>query len=194
LPPAAEQTGAGGDVAPWDRRHAVFVTGRDATIDRATQDDYNVEATRDGLWAVPFYGRNQAGIATAPQTAASFLAFDVTAANRGELTASFRALTARCVPDRGRRSAADPLDRHPGSLWHGPLQRGSYPPRPLRHQPGSEHAVRSRPTHTQRGDHRKDRQQPLTTWPPYPGTIDNRASPEGGDQRLWRPCALWVRG
>jgi hypothetical protein len=33
----------------------------------ATQDDYNLEATRDGLRSVPFYGRNQAGIATAPR-------------------------------------------------------------------------------------------------------------------------------
>jgi deferrochelatase/peroxidase EfeB len=63
----------------------------------ATQEDSTTEATREGLRAVPFYGRNQAGIATAAQTAASFLAFDVTATNRGELTALFRALTARAV-------------------------------------------------------------------------------------------------
>jgi deferrochelatase/peroxidase EfeB len=63
----------------------------------ATEDDYNMEATREGVRSVPFYGRNQAGIATAPQTAASFLAFDVTAANRGELTALFRTLTARAA-------------------------------------------------------------------------------------------------
>jgi deferrochelatase/peroxidase EfeB len=63
----------------------------------ATQDDYNLEATRDGLRTVPFYGPHQAGIATPPQTAASFLAFDVTAANRGELTDLFRALTARAA-------------------------------------------------------------------------------------------------
>jgi deferrochelatase/peroxidase EfeB len=66
-------------------------------VQAATQDDYNMEATRDGLRSVPFHGRNQAGIATAPQTAATFLAFDVTAANRGELTALFRALTARAA-------------------------------------------------------------------------------------------------
>src|SRR6185312_99734 len=63
----------------------------------ATPDDYNLEETREGLRSVPFYGANQAGIATAPQTAASFLAFDVTAVNRGELTALFRALTARAA-------------------------------------------------------------------------------------------------
>jgi deferrochelatase/peroxidase EfeB len=62
-----------------------------------TEDDYNLEATREGLRSVPFYGRNQAGIGTAPQTAASFLVFDVTAANRGELTALFRTLTARAA-------------------------------------------------------------------------------------------------
>jgi deferrochelatase/peroxidase EfeB len=62
-----------------------------------TQDQYNLEATRDGLRTVPFHGPHQAGIATPPQTAASFLAFDVTAANRGELTSLFRALTARAA-------------------------------------------------------------------------------------------------
>lgn len=66
-------------------------------VQAATQDDYNMEATREGLRAVPFHGPNQAGIATAPQTAAGFLAFDVTAANRGELTALFRALTERAA-------------------------------------------------------------------------------------------------
>src|ERR1700752_3080860 len=42
-------------------------------------------------------GANQAGIAAPPQTAASFLAFEVTAANRGELTTLFRTLTARAA-------------------------------------------------------------------------------------------------
>jgi deferrochelatase/peroxidase EfeB len=63
----------------------------------APQDQYNLEATRDGLRTVPFYGQHQAGIATPPQTAASFLAFDVTAANRGELANLFRVLTARAA-------------------------------------------------------------------------------------------------
>jgi deferrochelatase/peroxidase EfeB len=62
-----------------------------------TEDDYNLEETREGLRSIPFYGPNQAGIGTAPQTAASFLVFDVTAANRGELTALFRTLTARAA-------------------------------------------------------------------------------------------------
>jgi deferrochelatase/peroxidase EfeB len=62
-----------------------------------TQDQYNLEATREGLRTVPFHGLHQAGIATPPQTAATFLAFDVTAANRGELTSLFRALTARAA-------------------------------------------------------------------------------------------------
>ena len=63
----------------------------------ASKDDYNLEETRAGLRSFPFYGHHQAGIATAPQTAASFLAFDVTAANRAELTALFRALTRRAA-------------------------------------------------------------------------------------------------
>jgi deferrochelatase/peroxidase EfeB len=61
------------------------------------EDDYNLEATRDGTRSVPFYGQFQAGIATPPQVAATFLAFDVTAANRGELTQLFQTLTARAA-------------------------------------------------------------------------------------------------
>src|SRR5258706_9085499 len=45
----------------------------------ATQDNYNMEATREGTRSVPFYGQYQAGIATPPQTAATFVSFDVTA-------------------------------------------------------------------------------------------------------------------
>src|SRR5947208_9178898 len=56
-----------------------------------------MEETREGLRTIPFSGPNQAGVATSPQTAASFLSFDVTAANRGELTDLFRALTARAA-------------------------------------------------------------------------------------------------
>jgi hypothetical protein len=40
----------------------------------ALNDQYNMEATQDGLRTVPFHGQNQAGTATPPQTAASFLA------------------------------------------------------------------------------------------------------------------------
>jgi deferrochelatase/peroxidase EfeB len=63
----------------------------------ALNDQYNMEATQDGLRTVPFHGQSQAGIATPPQTAASFLAFDVTAADRGELTSLLRALTTRAA-------------------------------------------------------------------------------------------------
>ncbi|HEV7864547.1 MAG TPA: Dyp-type peroxidase [Acidimicrobiia bacterium] len=63
----------------------------------ATQDQYNLEETRDGKRTVPFYGHHQAGIATPPQTAAAFLAFDVTAASRDELTRLFHTLTARAA-------------------------------------------------------------------------------------------------
>ena len=97
-------------------------------VQAATEDDYNMEATREGVRSVPFYGRNQAGIATAPQTAASFLAFDVTAANRSDLTALFRELTARAafltaggtppptVPDLGAL-------RRPATRSHGAARR-----------------------------------------------------------------------
>jgi deferrochelatase/peroxidase EfeB len=63
----------------------------------SNEDDYNLEATQDGQRSIPFHGRYQAGIATPPQTAATFLAFDVTAANRGELTQLFQTLTARAA-------------------------------------------------------------------------------------------------
>jgi deferrochelatase/peroxidase EfeB len=63
----------------------------------SNQDDYNLEATREGQRSIPFYGQYQAGIATPPQTASMFLAFDVTAANRGELTQLFQTLTARAA-------------------------------------------------------------------------------------------------
>jgi len=71
----------------------------------------NLEATREGVRSVPFYGRNQAGIGTAPQTAASLLVFDVTAANRGELTPLLRTLPARAAFFNHRwHSAADADD------------------------------------------------------------------------------------
>jgi deferrochelatase/peroxidase EfeB len=63
----------------------------------AQQDEYNMEATRDGTRSIPFCAQHQAGIATPPQTAATFLSLDVTAANRGELTDLFRTLTARAA-------------------------------------------------------------------------------------------------
>ena len=44
---------------------------------------------------VPFHGDRQAGIATPPQTAGSFVSFDVTASDRSQLTDLFRTLTAR---------------------------------------------------------------------------------------------------
>src|SRR5918998_5896017 len=50
------------------------------------QDDYNKLATEDGTHSIPFFGQHQAGIATAPQTTAAFLSFDITAGNRRELT------------------------------------------------------------------------------------------------------------
>jgi deferrochelatase/peroxidase EfeB len=72
-------------------------SGAGGVAQATTEDEYNLEETRAGLRTVPFYGPNQAGIATAPQTAATFLSLDVTAANLGELTELFRALTARAA-------------------------------------------------------------------------------------------------
>ncbi len=61
------------------------------------KDQYNMEAAQEGVRKVPFYGLNQAGIATPPQTSATLLSFDVLAANRAELTNLFRTLTARAA-------------------------------------------------------------------------------------------------
>jgi deferrochelatase/peroxidase EfeB len=68
-----------------------------AAPDDQSQDDYNLEATREGTRSFPFYGQYQAGIANPPQTASTFLSLDVTAANPGELTDLFRTLTARAA-------------------------------------------------------------------------------------------------
>jgi hypothetical protein len=61
------------------------------------QDTYNKLATEDSTHSIPFYGPHQAGIATPPQTAAAFLAFDVTARTRWELGDLFRTLTERAA-------------------------------------------------------------------------------------------------
>ncbi|MCU1671228.1 MAG: Tat-translocated enzyme [Blastococcus sp.] len=61
------------------------------------EDGFNTLASEDSTRSIPFYGEHQAGIGTPPQTAAAFLAFDVTAANRAELTDLFRTLTARAA-------------------------------------------------------------------------------------------------
>jgi deferrochelatase/peroxidase EfeB len=63
----------------------------------ATKDQYNMLPTPEGKRSVPFYGQHQAGIATPPQMAATFLAFDLTTSNRAELTNLFRVLTGRAA-------------------------------------------------------------------------------------------------
>jgi deferrochelatase/peroxidase EfeB len=61
------------------------------------QDAYNKLATEDSTHSIPFHGPHQAGIATPPQTAAAFLAFDVIARNRWELGDLFHTLTERAA-------------------------------------------------------------------------------------------------
>jgi deferrochelatase/peroxidase EfeB len=61
------------------------------------EDAFNQVATENGSHGVPFHGRHQAGIATPAQTTAAFLAFDVTAGSRRELTDLFRTLTERAA-------------------------------------------------------------------------------------------------
>jgi deferrochelatase/peroxidase EfeB len=65
--------------------------GNDAALaDRAVGDDASTSA-------IPFHGYHQPGIATPPQTIGTFVSFDVTASDRGELTDLFRTLTARAA-------------------------------------------------------------------------------------------------
>ncbi|WP_346281859.1 hypothetical protein, partial [Pseudonocardia sp.] len=58
------------------RPHAVIPSGAPTPPPGggSNEDDYNLEATQDGQRSIPFHGRYQAGIATPPQTAATFLA------------------------------------------------------------------------------------------------------------------------
>jgi deferrochelatase/peroxidase EfeB len=62
--------------------------------------------------AIPFHGEHQAGILTPPQTTGVFASFDVTAANRSELTQLFRTLTARA---RFLTAGGTPPKAPPGS-------------------------------------------------------------------------------
>ena len=76
--------------------------------------------------AIPFYGEHQAGIATpAPhqrQAVGNFVAFDVTAANRRELTDLFRSLTAQAafLTAGGPAPAAPPDSPQPDDGILGP--------------------------------------------------------------------------
>jgi deferrochelatase/peroxidase EfeB len=62
------------------------------------------------LPAVPFHGRHQAGITTAPPPAACFVAFDVTAGSRADLIDLLKSLTGRC---RFLTSGGRPADLGP---------------------------------------------------------------------------------
>jgi deferrochelatase/peroxidase EfeB len=66
----------------------------------------------DSPGVVPFYGDHQSGILTPPQTNGTFASFDVTAANRAELTDLFRTLT---VQASSLTSGGAPPTAPPGS-------------------------------------------------------------------------------
>jgi deferrochelatase/peroxidase EfeB len=66
----------------------------------------------DSPGAIPFYGDHQSGILTPPQTNGTFVSFDVTAANRAELTDLFRTLT---VQASSLTSGGAPPTAPPGS-------------------------------------------------------------------------------
>jgi deferrochelatase/peroxidase EfeB len=72
-------------------------TGQARAQGAGDQDAYDKLATEDGTHRIPFYGQHQAGIVTPSQTSAAFLSFDVTAANRRELTDLLRTLTERAA-------------------------------------------------------------------------------------------------
>lgn len=74
-----------------------------------------------GAKVIPFHGEHQAGIITPPQTTGIFSSFDVTAANRAELTDLFRTLTARArLLTGGGASQKAPGSPYPGDLILGP--------------------------------------------------------------------------
>jgi deferrochelatase/peroxidase EfeB len=81
-----------------------------AYADAASVDAASVEGARTK--AIPFHGDHQAGILTPPQTTGVFASFDVTAANRSELTELFRTLTARA---RILTAGGTPPKASPGS-------------------------------------------------------------------------------
>jgi deferrochelatase/peroxidase EfeB len=76
--------------------------------------------------AIPFYGEHQAGIVNPPpmhrQAVGNFIAFDVTAANRGELTDLFRVLTAQAafLTEGGKAPTAPPGSPQPDDGILGP--------------------------------------------------------------------------
>src|SRR6202045_1733048 len=82
------------------------------------EDGYNKLATEDSTHSIPFHGNHQAGIATTPQTAAAFLAFDVVGGDRRGLTDLFRTLSQRAAfltkggPPPPHRPGKPPDHRH----------------------------------------------------------------------------------
>jgi deferrochelatase/peroxidase EfeB len=76
----------------------------------------------EGANVIPFHGEHQAGILTPPQTTGIFASFDVTAANRTELTDLFRTLTARArlLTAGGAPPKASPRSPFQGDLLLGP--------------------------------------------------------------------------
>lgn len=82
----------GGVVAPAqaDARTTNDLLQADGTPQPAVTTDPSAR-----LPAVPFHGKHQAGITSAPPPAASFVAFNVTASGRHELIDLFKTLTAR---------------------------------------------------------------------------------------------------
>lgn len=68
---------------------ATGALGSDAALAQSARS-----STGSARW-IPFHGDRQAGIATPPQSAGTFVSFDLTASDRSQLTDLFRTLTAR---------------------------------------------------------------------------------------------------
>ena len=110
--PEGSQYGGGCPVGGFGRRsflQGIAATGLAATVAGNHQAGKHPQAGNQqggleqgpSLPAVPFYGEHQAGITNPPpnsrQTVGNFVAFDVTATNRKELTDLFRTLTAQAA-------------------------------------------------------------------------------------------------
>jgi deferrochelatase/peroxidase EfeB len=97
--PEDEARGGGCPAGSFARRSFLrgAVAGLAGAAGGGLMDGGTAVAGTASMSAIPFHGRYQAGIATPPQPIGLFVSFDVTAADRRELTELLRTLTARAA-------------------------------------------------------------------------------------------------